>query len=259
MPDRCRPSRVIVLAGGEATRLPGKLFLDAGDVPMLVRVYRNVCAGPSDVHLVQGRAAVESTLLIDAPRVVDRWPLRGPLAGLLSTMEAMRDALGLRRAPATRRSSTRRSSTQLAAHDRAGRRSDRAAPQRDGRAQIEPLAALYAREAFLREGLPVLAGGNGALRAVIERLHTRYVDVAEERVFTNVNTPDDYAALHASVAVTRDALRSRLRRARKPRDPGRRELAGARVSRRRRHAGVRRARPTAARSSTSTATRTSTT
>ena len=29
---------VIVLAGGEATRLPGKLYLDAGDLPLLVRV-----------------------------------------------------------------------------------------------------------------------------------------------------------------------------------------------------------------------------
>ena len=32
---------VLILAGGEATRLPGKLALDAGDVPMVVRVYRN--------------------------------------------------------------------------------------------------------------------------------------------------------------------------------------------------------------------------
>ena len=48
---------VIVLAGGEATRLPGKLFLDAGDLPLLVRVYRNVSCRPRDDALVQGRAA----------------------------------------------------------------------------------------------------------------------------------------------------------------------------------------------------------
>ena len=33
---------VLILAGGEATRLPNKLALDAGVVPMIVRVYRNV-------------------------------------------------------------------------------------------------------------------------------------------------------------------------------------------------------------------------
>ena len=27
---------------------------------------------------------------------------------------------------------------------------------------------------------------------VIERLNARYVDVTDERVFANVNTPDDY-------------------------------------------------------------------
>ena len=66
---------------------------------------------------------------------------------------------------------------------------------RDGEPQIEPLAALYARNAFLREGLPVLLGGNGALRMVIDRLETRYVDVADERVFANVNTPAEYDAV----------------------------------------------------------------
>ena len=37
-----KPQAVVILAGGEATRLPGKLALDVGDVPLLVRVYRNV-------------------------------------------------------------------------------------------------------------------------------------------------------------------------------------------------------------------------
>ena len=36
---------VCILAGGEATRLPGKLALDVGELPMLVRVYRNVSPG----------------------------------------------------------------------------------------------------------------------------------------------------------------------------------------------------------------------
>jgi molybdopterin-guanine dinucleotide biosynthesis protein A len=65
----------------------------------------------------------------------------------------------------------------------------------DGETQIEPLAALYLGAAFLREGLPVLTGGNGALRMVIDRLKTRFVDVDDEKLFTNVNTPDDYAAI----------------------------------------------------------------
>ena len=36
---------VVIVAGGNATRLPGKLALDAGGLPMLVRVFRNVTPG----------------------------------------------------------------------------------------------------------------------------------------------------------------------------------------------------------------------
>jgi molybdopterin-guanine dinucleotide biosynthesis protein A len=66
---------------------------------------------------------------------------------------------------------------------------------RAGEPQLEPLAALYLRTAFLREGLPVLLGGNGSLHALIERLRTRFVDIADERVFGNINTPEEYAAI----------------------------------------------------------------
>jgi molybdopterin-guanine dinucleotide biosynthesis protein A len=61
--------------------------------------------------------------------------------------------------------------------------------------RIEPLAALYRRDAFLREGMPVLLGGEGALRLVIDRLRVRFVAVRDERAFANVNTPDDYAKI----------------------------------------------------------------
>jgi len=194
MPDGSAASGAIVLAGGEATRLPGKLFMDAGDLPLLVRVYRNVCAGRETMLSCKGALPYEIDLLIDAPAVIDRWPLRGPLSGLLSTMSEMRspwvfavagdapfvdaafiDALEARIEPGDEAVVPRR--------------------LRDGEPQIEPLAALYLRAAFLREGLPVLSGGNGALRLVIERLRTRFVDVGDERIFANVNTPADYDAV----------------------------------------------------------------
>ncbi len=36
---------VLILGGGDVTRLPGKLELAAGDTPMLARVFRNVSGG----------------------------------------------------------------------------------------------------------------------------------------------------------------------------------------------------------------------
>jgi molybdenum cofactor guanylyltransferase len=194
MPERTPTVTVIVLAGGEATRLPGKLFMDAGDLPLLVRVYRNVCAGRATIMSCKGALPYEIDMLIDAPAVVDRWPMRGPLSGLLSTMSEARtpwvfavagdapfidaafiDTLEARIEPGDEAIVPRR--------------------VRDGQAAIEPLAALYERDAFLREGLPVLSGGHGKLGMVIDRLKTRFVDVEDDRVFANVNTPDEYHAI----------------------------------------------------------------
>jgi molybdopterin-guanine dinucleotide biosynthesis protein A len=196
---------VCILAGGEATRLPGKLFLDAGDVPMLVRVYRNVSPGRQTWISTKGALPAEIDAALNVPMVVDRWSRRGPLSGLLSTMSEMRtewvfacagdapfvdaafvDRLAGHIAPGADGAAALEAV--LPAHDEMGRR-------------IEPLAALYRREAFLREGLPVLLGGEGALRLVIDRLRTKFVPVPEdERALANVNTPQDYAALRPALA-----------------------------------------------------------
>ncbi len=41
----------------------------------------------------------------------------------------------------------------------------------------------------------MLLSGNGALRSVIDRLNARFVEIDDERVFANVNTPADYDAV----------------------------------------------------------------
>jgi molybdenum cofactor guanylyltransferase len=188
---------VCILAGGEATRLPGKLSLAFGDVPMLVRVYRNVSPAGETWLSTKGPLAPEIEAHVDARQVVDRWPLRGPLSGLLSTMSEMRTTWVFAvagDAPFVDAALVASLAAHIApdveaivpAHDPLARR-------------IEPLAALYRREAYLREGTPVLLGGDGALRLVIERLKTRFVPVADPRVFANVNTPAEYSALREAL------------------------------------------------------------
>jgi molybdopterin-guanine dinucleotide biosynthesis protein A len=187
---------VCILAGGEATRLPGKLALAVGDVPMLVRVYRNVSPGRQTWLSTKGPLPPEITTQIDAPQVVDRWRLRGPLSGLVSTMSEMTTPWVFAvagDAPFV----TSAFIDGLAAHVRDDL--DAIVPQNEGeRKGIEPLAALYRREAFVREGLAVIERGEGALRLVIDRLRAAFVGVRDARIFTNVNTPQDYAALRGA-------------------------------------------------------------
>jgi molybdenum cofactor guanylyltransferase len=189
---------VCILAGGEATRLPGKLALEVGDVPMLVRVYRNVSPGRETWLSTKGPLPAEIAAHVDAPQVVDRWPLRGPLSGLLSTLSDMRtewvfavagDAPFVDAAFVDR------------LEEFVGPQYDAIVPMHDEDAKrIEPLAALYRRDAFLREGMPVLLGGEGKMRLVIDRLRTRFVPVKDERAFANVNTPADYAKIREALA-----------------------------------------------------------
>jgi molybdopterin-guanine dinucleotide biosynthesis protein A len=182
---------VLILAGGQATRLPNKLALDAGDAPMIVRVYRNVSPGRETFISCKATFPPEIDALLPCPMVVDRWPLRGPLAGLLSTLEQMRSRYVFAVAgdsPFVTSAFIDRLADELRPGD------DAVVPRHGDR--IEPLAAVYDRESFLRAGLPVLTAGKGALRLVIDRLATRYLTVNDEQIFANVNTPADYAAVH---------------------------------------------------------------
>jgi molybdopterin-guanine dinucleotide biosynthesis protein A len=194
MPERSAALGVIILAGGEATRLPGKLALDAGNMPMLARVFHNVSAGRETTLSCKASLPYELDRFIEAPVVIDRWPLRGPLSGLISTMSELRSPFVFAvagDAPFVDAAFIDRLEALLRPGDEA------IVPYRTvgGKRQIEPLAAIYDREAFVREGLPVLLSGNGALRSVIDRLNARFVEIDDERVFANVNTPADYEAV----------------------------------------------------------------
>ncbi len=211
---------ILILAGGEATRLPGKLLLpladdherafaasnrsaaatpNTGTTPMIVRVYRNMRDDEAREIVISSKStfprAVDDALT--APIVIDRWPGRGPLAGMLSAMAQMRSRFVFTvagDAPFL----TAAGGDALVEHLRTG--DEAIVPRHRTDGGIEPLAAIYDRIAFLREGLPVLQSGAGAIRRVIDRLNTRYVEL-DHRI-ANVNTQAEYDAI-ATPRITR--------------------------------------------------------
>ncbi|HEY1728651.1 MAG TPA: molybdenum cofactor guanylyltransferase [Candidatus Baltobacteraceae bacterium] len=200
MPERPEIG-VVILAGGGATRLPKKLELEAGGVPMLVRVYRNVSVGRKTYISCAGSFSPHLDALLDCPMVVDRWPGRGPLGGLVSTMEVMETPLVFAvagDAPFIDSTFIDRLANVWEAGDEA------VVPAHPGKTgkRLEPLAALYDRAAFLREGTKALGSSNESLHATVAHMHIREFPVSreDERLFTNVNTPADYAAAIAWMA-----------------------------------------------------------
>ena len=199
---------VLILGGGEATRLPGKLALDTGDttehVPMIARVFANMTRGREREVMLSGNATFARDLdaRLAAPLVIDRWARRGPLGGILSSFAQMRARfvfVAAGDAPRLDIAFAERLARAYEPGDEAlvpiGKASDPAGAV----PSIEPLASLYERLAFVRTGMPILRGGRGALHLVIAAMRTRHVSIDDSSAFTNVNTPADYAAFRAGV------------------------------------------------------------
>jgi molybdopterin-guanine dinucleotide biosynthesis protein A len=177
---------VVLLAGGEALRFPGKLEHRIDGSPMLARCYDRVRAQGWPIYIA-GKASFSRELdaRLAAPLVIDRRPGGGPLRAFLDACAMVRaehvfaiaadqpklDAAVLR---------------QLAA---AWQRGDEAVvPAHDG--EIEPLAALYDRKAVLREGFELRTAGKAAMRHLIDRLAARFVP-CDAQHFHNVNRRED--------------------------------------------------------------------
>ncbi len=177
---------IVILAGGRATRFPGKLEAEFDGLPLLARVYENVRSVAPVVIAGRGDLSAALEARLDCPLVIDRWPDRGPLGGLVWACDAVH---------ATRVFAVAGDAPHLTAgvlHTLASAWSDgdeALVPVHDARR--EPLAALYDRAALLREGSELLATQRSAsMHALLDRLRTRTIEMNAMH-FTNVNTADD--------------------------------------------------------------------
>lgn len=177
---------VVILAGGEATRLPGKLELDAGGLPLILRVLQNVRnAGP--VYVSANRSfPSEIDMALHCPIVVDRHPGRGPLSGLLSTLPYVREPWVF----VTAGDAPHVSAAVVAELAAAWEPGIEAVVPQNAAGKLEPLCALYERGALLEAG-PAVLRASGGVAAVVEHLRAKRVRLSDDRVFASVNTPAD--------------------------------------------------------------------
>jgi molybdenum cofactor guanylyltransferase len=177
---------IVILAGGRATRFPGKLEWAVAGEPMLLHVYRNARAtGCPVIVAARGSFGFAIDAALDCPISIDRLGYEGPLAGLASACDQVQQervfalAADMPRVDASVIS-------EIASHWRPG--VEALVPSHS--TGIEPLAALYDRSAVVRETPALLAHGRAAMRDLVERLETRFVRLPK-RHFLNVNTPAD--------------------------------------------------------------------
>ena len=180
---------VVILAGGRATRFPGKLEASIDGEPLLARVYRHLRDAAPVTIAGRDTFSPELDALLDCPIVVDRWPDRGPLGGLLSAALELRAG----RIFAVAGDSPLITRNVLDALLAAWSNGDEAVvPEHGGR--LEPLAALYDRDALVREGWEALRGTDVSMHGALDRMRVRRVTL-DASFFLNVNTADDAARI----------------------------------------------------------------
>jgi molybdenum cofactor guanylyltransferase len=177
---------IAILAGGRATRFPGKLERTIDGRPMLAGVYEGAVATGWPVYLIGSPPLLPAIEGLDARTIADSAPGTGPLQALAAACAAIQEP----RVLALAGDEPYVDAALMHDLERCWVAGDEAVvPRHDG--GIEPLAALYDRRAVLRESSA--AGGAGAsMHALIRRLRVRYVPTPQ-RYFANVNTPDDFA------------------------------------------------------------------
>lgn len=176
---------VVILGGGDASRLPGKLERSWGGVPLLLRVYRNVCGIGPVVVSARGGFSAEIERELTCPVVIDRVPGQGPLGGLKTAFGAVqtpRIFVVAGDAPFV-------DARVYRALDARWSEGVDAVVAENSAGVLEPLCAIYARAAFLHAAGTLAP--NAGVRRVLERLRIARVPIAGDRALASINTPAD--------------------------------------------------------------------
>jgi molybdopterin-guanine dinucleotide biosynthesis protein A len=187
---------IVVLAGGNATRLPGKLALPIDGVPMLARVLRalSVTGAPC---LVAAGARSPDALAADADVhvVYDEHPGEGPLAALASASAAIHTPFFFAVAGDMPYIDAAFIGRVVAAAE-AAQWPDATVPSREN-GTLEPLAALYRRDPWVTSARAALAKHRRNVSAALDGLRVAYyrIEPEDEPALANVNTPSDYERL----------------------------------------------------------------
>ncbi len=183
---------VIILAGGRAKRLPGKLQAEIGGTTLLARVVDNLKPLGAEIVLSVD-ADFDETIAqgLGVRSVVDVTPERGPVAAIATAIATIGTAYFFA-APGDAPFVDASFVTSLALARREG---DEAVVAFEGQAplgRLHPLPAMYQRAAFMRAARKALATEKPSLHAVLGGLAVRRVAFPEgERRLLNVNTPED--------------------------------------------------------------------
>jgi molybdopterin-guanine dinucleotide biosynthesis protein A len=181
---------IVLLAGGAASRFPGKLDRPLRGKPLIAHVFDNLQGRGWAIYIAASRSfPVAIAMAFGVPVLYDRAPSRGPLWALVDA-SAQIDAERIFAVAGDQPQIDATVLERLAAVWEPG--DEAVVPQHAG--GIEPLGALYDRGALQRAvGSP--GGKRGSMRDFLHTLRVRY-EPMDARYFVNVNTSADFERLN---------------------------------------------------------------
>jgi len=195
---------IVLLAGGRATRLPGKLALPIGDEPMLLRVHRQLThSGHPCIVSVREELSASALVGLNAPFVLDEYIDAGPLGGLASAAKRVLTPL-LFAAAADLPNLDAHALEVLLRRYEGEMAGASTAPQaivpRHSNGDVEPLAALYDTQALRASAERALRSGRRKVTEALVGLRVIYYDIpqVEESRYLNVNTAEDFQNMKIS-------------------------------------------------------------
>lgn len=192
---------IVLLAGGRATRLPGKLSLRIGGEPMLRRVFRALTSSGLPC-IISARAPLPADLFggLDVPTVLDEYADAGPLGGLASAAARIETPLLFAAAADLPNLDDRAIDVLRRRYEREspdGRTVPEAIVPRHKGGDVEPLAALYETKPFLASAVAAVRSGRYRVSEALAGLRISYYDIPalEESRYLNVNTAQDFQSI----------------------------------------------------------------
>ncbi|MCC7237317.1 MAG: molybdenum cofactor guanylyltransferase [Bryobacterales bacterium] len=186
--------RGYVLAGGQSSRMGRDKALLEMDGQTLLRATYDLLERVCGQAVVVGPA--ERYASLGLPLIEDERPGYGPLSGLEAALAECKDRAEWAMVvacdmPSLEERALRRLLVEAGVDDGA-----QAVVPVSGDGRRQPLCALYrpvAREAVSKQ----METGNFRLLEALSRLRCRWVSFDESRHFLNVNTPEEWEAIHA--------------------------------------------------------------
>ena len=181
MADHTPLISVIILVSDEVHYEPSTTAHHT-DLPRLWQVYRNVSYHHPTIIAAKEALPFEIDEAIGVPVVIDHWPNRGPLSGIISGMREV-STPWVFACSAKRLSIDDAHIHRLWNYWHPGDEALVACRDEGNHDTIAPYASMYRREPFLRLAMPQLIAGDGEIRHVIPKLKTRYVPFGPEGLF----------------------------------------------------------------------------